>query len=539
MKNHQFTTYRTVRNGLTPYSGPWTRQEAAHLLRRTTFGASYAQVTETVASGLAATLDELLQDQPLPTPPLIVSDQDGGTIGETWVDKPYYVEAGMGGVNARNQSLTAWISRLMTDEAFSIRETMVLFWHNHFAIRSIQEPKYIYRNLDTLRQLALGNFREMVKAITVDPAMLRFLNGNVNRVGSPNENYARELLELFTIGKGPQVGPGDYTHYTEDDVREISRILTGWVDYGYFNTRNGDFGSSFVPQRHDTGRKTLSRRFDLAVINNAGEEEYGNLIDVILEQDEVARFIVRKLYRWFVYYEITDEVEATVIEPLAAIFRDNDYEIKPVLAAFLGSEHFFDVRSQGPMIKNPLEFLYGMLRSLELPFRTNTPLRQVAVDNAVARAAGGLGMFHFNPPDVAGWKAYYQAPLYYRMWINSVTLRERGRIADVLVNIGADLGEFGFFRVELLPLINQFPTPGNLTAMIDELAGHLFPRPITQAQKDYLKNLVVPGLPDSQWSIEYAEYQANPNDENIIAALETKLRRTVAAMVAMPEFQLN
>ena len=101
------------------------------------------------------------------------------------------------------------------------------------------------------------------------------------------------------------------------------------------------------------------------------------------------------------------------------------------------------------------------------------------------------------------------------------------------------MGQFGFFRVELLPLINQFPNPGNLSSMIDELAGHLFPRPITEAQKNYLKNLVVPGLPDSQWSIEYAEYQANPNDENIIAALETKLRRTVAAMVAMPEYQLN
>jgi hypothetical protein len=539
MKNHQQSYGSVLAADLAPYSGPWTRQEAGHLMRRATFGASYAQVTETLNEGLSVALERLLEDRPLPDPPLILDETDGGPIGETWVDKPYDEAAGVDGLNSRGASLTAWISRLMTDEEPSIRETMVLFWHNHFAIRSIQDPKYLYRNLDTIRRMALGNFRDLVKAMTIDPAMLRFLNGNVNQASSPNENYARELLELFTIGKGPQVGPGDYTHYTEQDVREISRVLTGWVDVGYLRTTVGEIFSAFVAQRHDTGRKQLSRRFDLAIINNNGEQEYSDLIDLIFRQDEVARFIVRKLYRWFVYYEISDEVEATIIEPLAAIFRDNNYEIKPVLEAFLSGEPFFDVLAQGPMIKNPLEFLYGMMRSLELPFRSSTPVRQVVVDNAVARAAGGLGMYHFNPPDVAGWKAYYQAPLFYRMWINSVTLRERTRIAEVLVNLGANLGEFGFFRVELLPLINQFPNPGNLTAMMEELAGHLFPRPITQAQKDYLKNLVVPGLPDAQWSIEYADYQANPNDENIIAALETKLRRTVAAMVAMPEFQLN
>lgn len=525
--------------GLAPYTGPWTAQEAGHLLRRATFGGTYEQLQAARFSGLEATLAALVRDLPQPEPPLIVDASDGGPIGETWVDKPYFIAAGLQSVNLRARSLISWQGRLLKQEEVSLRETMVLFWHNHFAISGDQEPKFGYRYIATLREQALGNFRELVKAITIDPNMLRFLNGNENVGGRPNENYARELLELFTIGKGPAAGPGDYTNYTEQDVREMARGLTGWRDVGFLNVINGDFGSQFVPGRHDNGSKTLSHRFGSVMVNNGGDQEYAQLIDIILQQDEVANFIVRKIYRWFVYYEISDQVEADIIEPLAALFRESDYDIKIVLQTLLRSEHFFDVKAQGPMIKNPLEFLYGTLNRFEEPFTSINPLGQDFNDLLLMQASGQLGMVHFGPPGVAGWKAYYQAPLFYRNWINGTTLKERSRIMGILILTGANLGVLGFYQVSGLKLINQFPEPGNLPEMIRELTSFLLPRPLTEEQYQFLRDLIIPGLPDDQWAQEYGEYLANPNDEAIIASLETKLRRMLNSLVNMPEYQLN
>lgn len=525
--------------GLAPYTGAWTAQEAGHLLRRATFGATYEQVKAARFDGLSATLTSLIQDIPMPDPPLIVDETDGGPIGETWTDKPYYLSAGEEGVNSRARSLIAWQGRLLKKEAVSLRETMVLFWHNHFAVRGVQDAKFGYRYITTLRENALGNFRDLVKAVTVDPVMLRFLNGNGNVTGRPNENYSRELLELFTIGKGPSAGPGDYTNYTEQDVREMARALTGWVDYGYFNVESGDFGPAFIAVRHDLGSKTLSHRFGSTVIRNGGNQEYAQLIDIILQQEEVARFIVRKIYRWFIYYEISEQVEIEIIEPLATLFRDSDYDVKIVLQTLLGSEHFFDVKAQGPMIKNPLEFLYGTLNRFEQPFESVNLPGQDLNDFIIMQASANLGMVHFGPPGVAGWKAYYQAPLFYRSWINGSTLKERSRIMNVLIVTGANLGDLGFYQVSGLKLIKQFPDPGNLPEMIRELVAFLLPRPLIDEQYEFLRDLVIPGLPDNQWTSEYAEHIASPNDETIIASLETKLRRMLISLVNMPEYQLN
>ena len=288
--------------GLAPYTGPWTKQEAGHLLSRTTFGAPYGMIAGAVTAGLESTLDQLLADRPLPDPPVITSDLDGvGAIGETWVDLPYAEGAAgqLDSANSRRRSLFGWLGQLMMQEPLSARETMTLFWHNHFAINNTNEPKYAYRYLSTLRSQVFGDFRQLVKDITVDPSMLRFLNGNVNTVGAPNENYARELLELFTIGKGPQIGSGDYTNYTEQDVVAMAKSLTGWRDYGYRSSRDGAYGSLFRPNQHDSSTVQLSHHFGNRQLASSGAGTYADLVDLILEQEEVSRFIVRKLYRWF------------------------------------------------------------------------------------------------------------------------------------------------------------------------------------------------------------------------------------------------
>ncbi|MEL6637926.1 MAG: DUF1800 family protein [Bacteroidota bacterium] len=283
--------------GLEPYNGPWELAQAGHLLRRTTYCAHYENLQLSVQQGLDATLAELLADRPAPEPPLnhFFANDPNVPVGETWVNAPYSATENY--IPYRNNSLYGWTGQLLLTEGISVREKMVLFWHNHFVTGGINEPRFIYDYSRTLREYALGNFREFTKAMTINPLMLRYLNGNQNTAEAPNENYSRELLELFTIGKGEPAGPGDYTTFTEDDVVQMARVLTGWRDTGFYDLAGNPVDSVFRAFRHDNGTKQLSHRFGNAVISNGGEGEFRTLIDIIFQQPEVARFISRKLYR--------------------------------------------------------------------------------------------------------------------------------------------------------------------------------------------------------------------------------------------------
>ncbi|OAV44881.1 DUF1800 family protein [Lewinella sp. 4G2] len=526
--------------GLAPYTGPWTKQEAGHLLTRAMMGHSYAQLNEAVGLGIEGTLDTLLSDLDRPADPLITSRLDGGgAVGETWIDKPYAAGDNlMRSVVVRIRSLYTWLGKQMLTEGMSARQTMALFWHDHFAITGALDPKYNYRYLTTIYNHIFGDFRQLVKEMTIEPLMLTFLNGNQNTVAAPNENYARELLELFTLGKGPQVGEGDYTHYTEQDVVAMAKSLTGWTDYGYNSSTIGEIGSRFRAVRHDRQTVQLSHRFGNQTFASSGEDTYARLVDLILEQDEVARFMARNIYRWFVYYDITPEIEANVIEPMANIFRESNYQMKPMLRALLSSEHFFDVLSQGPMIKHPKDFVLTLLRGFEVKQDGNARALD-SLYTAVSGFARDLGMTYFTPPNVAGWKAFYQEPLYYRAWINSATLPLRLNYARQFLRGLAQVQGFGALEISLLDIVRQFPDPGDVYAMIDEWALFIFPRPIPEAQREFLKETLLPGLPDTQWAVEWAELNANPNDDALAQALENKLIRMLVAMVEMPEYQLS
>ena len=538
-RTQQATAVRPpVGAGLDPYAGPWGFEQAAHLLRRTIFSPTYAQMKTVADMGLPATIDQLLADQPMPDPPLNhnFAGDPYVPIGETWIDAAYQI--GFGNKFYRFQSLYAWTAGNLLQEGISLREKMTLFWHNHFVTAEINDPKYTYRYITLLRSQALGNFRQLAKDVTIDPAMLRYLNGNENTKVAPNENYARELLELFTIGKGELAGPGDYTTFTEDDVVAIAKVLTGWRDIGFNTIEPGAaIDSIFVPNRHDTSTKQLSHRFDNVQIADAGADEYKNLIDIIFQQDEVARFLARKLYRWFVYYEIDELTELNVIEPLAQVLLDHDFDVKPALAALLQSEHFFDPLNYGVMIKNPVDFLTSLLKPFEVAFPSElAPQYQAWL--TVAQVLAPLQMEVYNPPSVAGWKAYYQEPTYYRQWINSVTLPVRMGASDAMTLLGFQIGDF-HVEIDVLEFVGTIDNPSDPNAVIEEFAAILFPQPITESQHDYLKGILIPGLPDFEWTVEYGEYIANPTNSVLAAAIELKLRTLLKTMLSMPEFHLS
>ena len=527
-----------VQSGLDPYEGEWSHLQAAHLLRRTMYGPTLEQINHAVELGLDLTLAQLIQPATIPEPPLnyYFENDPNVPIGSTWIDAPY--PPGSNLVYYRNRSFGGWTMKNLFEEGLSITEKMIVFWHNHFVTADVNEPRFDYTYFDTIRKHSLGNFREFVKAMTVDPSMLRYLNGNQNTKNAPNENYARELLELFTIGKGPLAGPGDYTNYTEGDISEIARILTGWKDQGFRATDNTPVGSYFRSAQHDTGIKTLSARFDQAVIENEGEVEYKTLIDLIFTRRETARYICRKLYRWFVYHIIDPQTEDLVIEPMADLLIQHDFEIQPVLSILLSSQHFYDANTIGCLIKNPLDFLFSTVKNLEIKLPEedlNLYYKSLLVLFDLAKL---LQMSYGDPPSVAGWSAYYQGPSYYEIWINSVTLPYRMNFTKAITLAGIRQGQVKVIA-DVLSLVNKLENPSDIDSLLSQLIRLLFPLDLTDKQKQHLKDILIPGLPDYEWTIEYVNYLNNLEDESIVKSMENKLRILFDAMLSLPEFHLS
>ncbi len=523
------------------YQGPWNFTLASHLLRRTVYGPNEEMIRKSVSLGMNQTIDSLLEVLSMPDPPINPNKQDDiyVPIGKSWVGLPQ--PSGTAGY--RRRSFYAWTMLQALKRDMNVREKMFMFWHNHFATADINDPRYLYSHSLVLRKNALGNFRSFVKEITVDPTMLRYLNGNQNTRQNPNENYARELLELFTIGKGPAVGEGDYTHYTEDDILAIAKVLTGWkegrankVDTGYLPV------PIYRDNLHDRSTKKLSHRFQNLVINNLGKDEYQHLIDILFMQDEVSRFITRKLFRWFVNYEITEEIEKSVIEPLAQILRESDYEIRPLLRALFSHRIFYDETYIGGMIKSPIDVAVGNLNAFDLEIPEGHPNRMYNIGIMVYNECGAMQQRPFSPPDVAGWKAYYQEPGYYQAWINSTTLRARKNYCNLTVN-----GKFfngdrtvtrNLLKVDVLEFAKSIEGGTDPNKLIEGFVNRLLPQSLAPEQILALKETLIPGLPDYEWTVEYSDYLANKGNQSHRLSIEVKLRHLLEAMNAMPESYL-
>ena len=537
---------------LDPYSGPWTETEARHLLRRTVFGPSQSMVETAVAQGLSTTITELFKTVPLPDPPVKCIPDGTGTVelndpgalyGETWINADPFPNVNPPMLRnrvlrSRSKSLYSWTFLQMHYSGISIWQKMFLFWHDHFVTgdNTIGHREYLYQNI--LRTNALGNFRQIAIDITVDTAMLLYLSGAENTNQAPNENYSRELLELFTIGKGDLIGPGDYSNYTEDDVVEMAKVLTGWTvsPIQNANTLEGVFNAN----RHTSGDKYLSYHFGNAVISENGDQEYIDLINVIFQQDECSRFITRKLYRWFVNYEITPDIETNIIEPLATIIRNNNYDVAPALEVLFASDHFF--QSTACMIKSPVDLIFSASRGLDI-----TPPQgsiEDEYDHAYTHYAmcSELEQALYYHPNVAGWQAYYQEPQFYQLWINNLLLPKRHDYAQAMIEGGTlSIDGENYQVTELVPVLDiaaSITGANDPNTLISTLAERMFNYPISQAQIDALKEVLIPGLPDFEWSAEYGSYQADPTNTGLATSVENKLRSLFSVMVRMSEFQI-
>lgn len=529
--------YRGQPLGLEPYAGSWGRPEALHLLRRTRFGCSKEDIDTLEDAGLETSLQLLLSPLPLPEPPLNNYNTDTYTDpevapGETWIYAAFDPDAN---IRRRNSFNSWWMGQYLKPEV-NLREKMVLFWHNHLVTEAegVDLAGWIYQYNDLLRTMAFGNFKELIRAITLSPAMLRYLNGHFNSAEAPDENYARELLELFTCGKGPD------SHYTEDDVKAAARVLTGFRIN--FNT-NSYF---FSPIKHDTGHKQFSAFFNNTLIQGqsglSGENELDELLDMIFSVEEVAKHICRKLYRFFIYYKIDETTESDIISPLADIFRSNNYEILPVLQTMLSSAHFFDVAVRGCFIKTPLDIAAGLIRSFYVPLPPpgNLPLQYRAWDRLFSFARDN-GLELASPPNVAGWPAYYQEPMFHEIWINSDTIGKRFGHIKLLLESGLVL--FGNIKLQIIPadIITHLNNPFDPNAVITDLTEMLYGVETNEETKEYMKSsfLLSGQATDSYWTEAWADFINNPGNMIYADAVNSRLRSLFNYMLLQAEYQLS
>jgi len=364
-----------------------TQDELKHLMLRAGFGLSQFQEKKFFGKNRSIILDDLIRNgknlKPLKNPVKDFKKVDPKSMSKK--EKSMMRKEARKKVTSINSD---WVHRMATAENDALGEKMCLFWHGHFACE-IKNPVLAYPYLNALRNHGLGNFRDLVKAISKTGAMIRYLNNQQNRKNRPNENFARELMELFTIGRG---------NYTEKDISEAARAFTGWTS----NFFTGEF--TFQKRRHDFGSKQFMGR--------SGKFGGEDIIEMILEKKQTAQFITIKVANYFLGVTPSH----SNLNAWANSFYQSDYDIPTLLRAILGSQYFYNSEVVGKKIKSPVEFLAGTMRILGLNFKKT---------NTLISFQRGLGQVLFDPPNVAGWPGG-------RSWIDSGTLILRLNVPAVI-----------------------------------------------------------------------------------------------------------
>ncbi|MEE2822276.1 MAG: DUF1800 domain-containing protein [Acidobacteriota bacterium] len=374
------TTVTTLGLYPCPPCGPWDSKTAAHLMRRAGFSAPTEELNQLVDMGFEAAVDTLLN-----------YEQADDTAMEDGLKKKDYTllrtsKNGKTILNNVAEIQRWWLYRMINSER-QLLEKMTLFWHNHFAtsVKTVKQVapdgvSYMMAQNKLLRKHALGNFRTMVEEITVDPAMLVWLDNRSNVKKSPNENWARELVELFTMGEG---------NYTDQDVVAAARAFTGWG----LENKTGQF--IFRSSKHDYGQKTF--------LGVTGHLDGSDIIDIVFQQDVTAEFIARKAFEFFVYASPSEDI----VVDLADVFRKNNYEIAPLMKAIFKHREFYSSKAYRGLIKSPAELVVGLYRELGLSNPKN-------LTGHMTKAGQEL----FAPPDVSGWTSGVG-------WLNTSTVMSR------------------------------------------------------------------------------------------------------------------
>jgi uncharacterized protein (DUF1800 family) len=555
---------------LNPFTGALGEKNAAHLLRRATWGPTPADIKSFASKTATEALNQLFTLPPLPGPPVDLK------TGQSWVNPPG-TPAAVEEVNSEQNTLfnyfRAWHIEQMRLSGNNLRERITYFFHTHLpaAWSVINSSEALYYQNALFRHYAFGSFKDLFKKICLDNAMLRYIDGETNDKDSPNENFAREMFELYSIGRGSQVAEGNYTNYTEEDIKAACRVLTGWRFDKTFTYPDPDTGipagkletepaqgqpSTELAVRHDKNLKVFSAAFggqtiqpveiiEDQVTKTAAIQEFHDLIDMIFAQEETARFICRKLYRFLVYWDITTEVETDIIVPLAETFRTNNYGMEAVLRQLLASQHFYDTdtaptadNSIGAIIKSPLELIVGTLRffEVELPASLNDLVNKSYI-NGILPFLVDQGLDFYEPIDVSGYPPYSQAPSYNRDWITPNAIGNRYHFSNILMNRLEEGGDYGFQLdvVDWVKNSGNISDPSDAASVVQTLTTYLLAVEIDTDRYNYfLNDVFLDSLPAATWSSEWTQYGSSGDD----TVVRERLEILVASLMQTPEFQL-
>lgn len=479
---------------------PWNARKAAHLLRRASFGVSPLQLNQALASTPEETVNSLLNPPPLPEPP----------GAWTWQQPfPNFGNAEQQQYLAWGRELQEWWFTLMTTPGVGLREKMTLFWHNHFTSEflTVYVAQYFYMQNDLFRRYAFGDFKDLTLKITTDPCMLVYLDLGLSKAGNPNENYPRELLELFAIGEGTYTN--GTPHYTEADIVELSRALTGWTVDG--------LQSRFRSARFDNDNKTIFGETANFGLGNVGDRD---VIDLIFDQVDsdynkkrAAIFLCTKLYQWFVYIEPNMEI----VQGMADTLVSNNWNVGPVLQQLLTSKHFFSEDIVGAMIKSPADYVAGSVQEFGFTpsLSTNGVLQARPETYDPLTAMTALAQTLFSPPNVKGWPGG-------RAWISSVTTPQRIRLSESWIAPVASARDYNFDPTAFLSTI---PERDDVHMVLDRMLTVLLPLPVGDVVRESLLATILGGGKDYEWDPDHP-------------STTQRVRSTLIEITRLAEYQL-
>lgn len=541
---------------LNPIAGALGTQRAAHLLRRATMGPRLQDITSFAGMTAQAAVNTLIQTQPVPPFPV---DPSSGT---DWV---FPNTVSPTSTNLADYTRSWWMENMRSGGA-NLTERMIWFYHTHFPMimsRIENNSQYAIDYLRLLRYYALGNYKDLTKALIIDNAMLLHLDGNLNIKGVPQENFAREFLELYTVGKGEEVSLGNYTNFTEQDVQALTKAFTGWgVDPSFqtidpvTNIPTGKVkGSATTSSQHDVTSKQFSSAFNNQVIQTgsvtgtnaavtAVYTELDDVVNMVFDSAHTAKHICRRIYREFVYYDITAEIETDIIEPLATTLVSNNYNITSVLEVLFQSEHFYDLDTPitednniGAIIKSPMDLVIGTMRlfNLTVPNNTSQLTAHYEMYSQLIEQLDLQGLQFFEPYDVAGYEPYYQFPGYHRFWISSNYLANRYKFSELLIS-GFNGMSGNLLKLDVVAFVDTYcSNPGDATILVQELTEWLFPITLDTLRFNYFRDdVLLDQLPAANWTAEWNNYVNTSSDVNVRLQLEPLFM----AMMQTPEYQL-
>lgn len=547
---------------LNPLQGVLGHRRAAHLLRRCSWRYTRSGVDAFAAKTATEALADLMTQAPLTLPEPVYSST--GANPQPWINPPQPPTTPGPADEAilRPQVVAWWLNEALHDPG--IGHKMQLFWHQFLAVDfESGKSSNFFDYLLLLRWGATGSFKKLITKMVSDNCMLNYLNNNQNFAYNPNENFAREFFELFTIGRGDIAGPGDYTTFTEDDVVQAALVFSGFNNANRNANTDPETGipaGKAYPQAHDFTAKNFSARFGNAVIAAPTQDlagmlaELDSFIDMVLTQPETSRNICRRLYRYFVTKNITQEVEDEIIIPLAQSFVTGGFEVRPVLETLLASEHFYDADDTdtqdeiiGALIKSPLDLAFQALNFFTVPIPDPVSEYKKHYEDfylaaVLERMLGRAGMTLFLPYDVAGYSGYYQEPDFNRQFFNSATIVQRYKLPQILLTgthaWGGSSDDSIGTRLDIAAWVRDsggFTDPSDSYLLVSELCNYLFPEPPDTDRLEYFQlTILLDTQPPADWTYEWQNFISTGNDTEVKIGLE----RLITGLLYAPEYQV-